>query len=251
MLNGLLTRLEISLVGPVARFKPRNVLWGRDCLCRCAVLAVADAGRAAIASHLATLLRRSWRWRHLDNIGEGAGCKVILVAMAMPAPFSMVLLSLFNYSGSEGWEGIRIVRGRSRLSHFFLLMPAVWPRPGALSGITIMVVSLESRRRGYANSWVISGGRKNGKLLGGTWLKCRKAAVILQVNCGMLRRRRAGAVNLDPVDQVCWIVREDACLSGEAVARDPVPARRLVTRRGLELVESRQLTCRCGCSNHD
>lgn len=118
--------------------------------------------------------------------------------MAMSAPFSMMLLSLFNYSGSEGWEGIRIVRRRSRLCHFFLLMSAVRPRSGALSGITIMV-SLESRRRGYANSWVISGGGKNGKLLGGTWLKCRKTAVILQVNCGMLRRRCAGAVDLDPV----------------------------------------------------
>lgn len=110
MLDGLLTCLEIRLVGSLARLQPGNMLWGRDCLGGCTILPITNARRAAIASHLTTLLGRRWRRRHLYNVGKGAWSKIIFVAMAVTATLAMVFLSLLNQGSSQRWKGVRVVR---------------------------------------------------------------------------------------------------------------------------------------------
>lgn len=88
MLDGLLPRLEVRLVGPLARFKPGNMLRARDCLCSSAILPILTPGatipaRALIPSRRG---RRRRRRRHLDNIGERTRYKGFLRPMATSFP---------------------------------------------------------------------------------------------------------------------------------------------------------------------
>lgn len=252
MFDGLLPRLEIGLVGPLARLEPRYVLRSRDRLRSCAVLPVASARRVAVAGSPAAWLRRSWRRGHLHNVRQRAGPKVLLVAVAMPAAFTVLLLSLLGCRRAERRERVRIVWRRSGLCVILLLMPTARPRPGPVSRVT--VVRLVPRRRGDPYSGVVCGPREDGHLVRGAPLQRREVAVVLHVDGCVFRWRRVRPIDIQPVDKMRRIVGEDAGVASQTVARNPIPVAHVSTGARTDsryfLSLFLRLTCICGCSSH-
>lgn len=221
MLDGLLPRLEIRLVGLLAALEPGDVLWVRNRLRSRAVLPVANAGRAAITgSSTGREYSRCRRRRHLDNVGQCVGRIVLFGPVAMAASLAVMLLSLLDHSGAKARKGVRVVRRRSGLHVVLLLVPTTRARPGAVG---VRMMCLEPRRRGHAQRGIIGRGREDGQLLGRARLERRKVTVVLQVDSRMLHWRRAGAIDMQPVDEMGWVVREDTGTTSEAVARNPIP----------------------------
>lgn len=220
MLDSLLACLEIGLVGFLARLEPRNMLGIWDGLGGRAVLAVANAGRTTIAGHLSGLLRRRRGWRHLDDIGKCARGKVLLVTVTVPTPLAMVLLTLFGKGSPERRKSIRIIRRGHRLCCLLLLMAT--SRPGSRPVVSVAMVSFKPRGRRNTEGWIVASGRKDRQLLRSAGLQRWEAAVVLQINRGVLGRRCIRPIDMKPVGQVCRVVREDTSAPSETVPCHPV-----------------------------
>lgn len=111
MANGICAILDVLLIGPRSRLQPRNMLWRRDCLGRCAELATLDSiliqpcgGRLALA--------RRRRRRHANDISQRTG-GALLIQIAFPvmtAPFAMMFLArALRADGRKGGKCLGIV----------------------------------------------------------------------------------------------------------------------------------------------
>lgn len=225
MLDGLLPSLQICLVGLIPRLEPRDVFGVGDGLGGSTVLPVLDIGSATVAANLLGILPpRPWcrrrRWRHLDYIGQRTRRIVLLVTMAVPATFSMVLLVGLGRSRAEGRKSIIIIHGWC--THSILrLVPAAWTRSWARPIVLgVILQRSEPWRWSYANSGIIKAGRKRIELWR-VWTERRKRRV--EVLYGeVLGRGSAATINRKTVHEMSWIMRKDAGLSGQAVAHHPV-----------------------------
>jgi hypothetical protein len=99
MLDGLLPRLQVRLVGFVASLKPGNVFRIWYGLRGGAVFSITHVCRAAVAGHSPVYGHRGrWRRRHLDNVSQCAWRNILLDPVAMTASLAVVLLPLLDNS---------------------------------------------------------------------------------------------------------------------------------------------------------